>query len=178
MKKIPLLVLLAAPFVACSISTGGSRFSDIASLEKLNSGKDGAEDVYALSRQVTRPFARLYGDTQARWIDLYLGGVSTPQKIDDRFPRWIVERAGFITLDAENQRLYLLVSLAEHQAGDAEKSGQLSELIDIYSQNHGIESLRQFLGNVSEADTVRISVSLGRGRENFRKNVELFVSSR
>jgi len=85
----------------------------------LISGCTSSRDGFPASR----PFAQLYGATQAKWIDdttlaVFNHSGGDMNSLND-------ELVGFKALDAENQELYLVIRFCQHQPANAEGGSQL-----------------------------------------------------
>lgn len=159
MKQI-ILILMSGLLTSCALSE-----FQIASAMHPNSKM--AKEVYARYRQTASPCAILYGDVQGAWINEILGK-------NNSYRPWLVERAGFYQLDQKDQLVYLKIDFLQTSPSDAEKAGQLGNLVGCYVRNFGENSLYKYMSLQNLEDLKRLSYLCGGSVNNFDRNNNLY----
>ena len=125
----------------------------------------------------TRPFAQLYGNRQARWLDMWeSSNFGCEQRNIADFND--LEISEFSRLDLENQLLYLKSRLCKSIAGSAEQGSQIYRLIAIVRKQHpecnAYKSLKQ--QNPSAIDRYAKAVNFGGSAAIYFQQVEVFLA--
>lgn len=162
---------------ACFLSFSGCVTTQTEAVARMDKEEFSSRAIYKEYYKKTRPFAVLYGNVKGRWIDQHETSAFGDARRKD-YPPWIIERAGFIQLDEENQRLYLLLKFAENQPGNTEKTEQLTKLVQIYAEKFGIDSLRNHIFAQDKAAVRRFVDYLGGSTDQFYRTAAAYCNAR
>lgn len=122
-------------------------------------------------KSTAQPFAILYGARKAQWLSNNQKSLFSNKH--DPISFHDTEISGFPNLDTYNQKLYLVVRLCTHQAGNAEDGSQMLRLISELKCSK--KELSQYISSLDRKSLKWYASSLHGSIEQLDANARIYL---